>query len=280
MNANLPALILLGIGVLAAVLGGIILLVAAFRQSVVWGLVALFVPMGNIVFTCVHWAEARLGFLMNFGGVLVCIGAVFTMPDVRAAMKNGSLPMPAFAKVEPAKQVSAKELSQQIMDKREAVEKLQGSFVIIGRELQTQYAALEDRRAGLKPADVVAVAKFNEEAAAYQARNTQHRSLQQQITQTQADLEKLIATRNGASQPGGGKKVVMYTTARCPACVMAKQYFAKKGVPYEEIDVERSAQGREAFQKLGGRGVPLIMVGTKRMEGFNSQAIDAALSAG
>lgn len=280
MTAHLPALILLGIGAIAAVLGGIILLVAAFRQSVLWGLVALFVPLGNIVFTCVHWAEARLGFLLNFGGVLVCVGAIFTMPDVRAAIKNRSLPMSAFAGSEIAKPPSAQELSQQIMDKREAVEKLQGSFVLVGRELQTQYAALENRRSGLKPADVVAVAKFNEEAAAYQARNTQHRSLQQQITQTQAELEKLITARNGANQPGGSKKVVMYTTARCPACVMAKQYFAKKGVPYEEIDVEKSPQGREAFQKLGGRGVPLIMVGTKRMEGFSSQAIDAALAAG
>ena len=280
MTAHLPALIILGIGAIAAMLGGIILLVAAFRQSVPWGLVALFVPLGNIVFTCVHWAEARLGFLLNFGGVLVCIGAIFTMPDVRAAIKNGSLPMPAFAGSEIAKQPSAKELNQQIMDKREAVEKLQGSFVVVGRELQMQYAALENRRAGLKPTDVGAVAKFNEEAAAYQARNTQHRSLQQQITQTQAELEKLLAARNGASQPGGSKKVVVYTTARCPACVMAKQYFAKKGVPYEEIDVEKSPQGREAFQKLGGRGVPLIMVGTKRMEGFSSQAIDAALAAG
>ncbi len=276
MNANLPALILLGLGAVAAVLGGIILLVSAFRQSIVWGLVALFVPLGNIIFTCVHWAEARVGFLMNLAGVLVCVGAVFTMPDVRASITSGSLPSIAMKKEAP-KQLTARELSQQIMDKRQMLENEQAAFVSIGRELQVQFAALETRRQLLKQSDTAAVAKFNEEAAAYQARNAQHRKLQQQITETQATLAALTAQRAGGG-PAGAKKVVMYTTSHCPACVMAKQYFAKKGVPYEEIDVERSEQGREAFQKLGGRGVPLIMVGTQRMEGFSSQAIDAALA--
>ena len=277
MNAQLPGLILLGLGVLAAVLGGIITIVAAFRQSVLWGLVSLFVPLGNIVFTCVHWAEARVGFLMNVGGVLLCIGAVFTMPDVRAAIQKGGLPMSSFAAPEKAKPLSPQELSQQIMDKREAVENEQRTFVTTGRELQVQYSALEDRRLGLKPTDVVAVAKFNEEAAAYQARNAQHRNLQQQITQTQADLDKLIATRNGASQPGGGKKVVMYTTASCPACKVAKQYMAQKGIPYQEINVETSREGMAEYQKLGGRGVPLITVGDKKMTGFNSQELEKML---
>jgi len=41
--------------------------------------------------------------------------------------------------------------------------------------------------------------------------------------------------------------------------------------------VEASRSGYEAFQKLGGQGVQLIMVGDKRLDGFNPAALDAML---
>ena len=66
----------------------------------------------------------------------------------------------------------------------------------------------------------------------------------------------------------------MYTTARCPACVAAKAYLSRRGVRYEERDVNRSSEARQEFQSLGGRGVPLIVVGTERMEGFNAQRFE------
>ena len=58
---------------------------------------------------------------------------------------------------------------------------------------------------------------------------------------------------------------------------MAKKYFAQRGVNFEARDVEQSAAAAEEFRKLGGRGVPLILVGAKRMDGFDSQALDALL---
>jgi hypothetical protein len=45
----------------------------------------------------------------------------------------------------------------------------------------------------------------------------------------------------------------------------------------KEIDVEASREGMAAFQKLGGRGVPLILVGDQKMEGFNSQRLEQML---
>jgi glutaredoxin len=51
----------------------------------------------------------------------------------------------------------------------------------------------------------------------------------------------------------------MYTTRRCPACIAAKQYFARRGVPYTEFDVESNGAARSEFDKLGGHAVPLIM---------------------
>lgn len=281
MTVPIFSIVLIGIGVLVALVGGIMLLVAAFRQSVLWGLIVLFAPAGNIIYTCVHWAEAKAGFLLSLAGTVVCIGGICTLPEFGKAFaqaRNGQLA--GFPGSVPEQKPAAPDLTAQIAEKRARIEELQRAFAAQGSELPALYQQLEKRRKALKAGDAEAVAKFNEDAAAYQARNRQHKEIAQQMAATQNELDQLLEARSqarAAGQPAAGKKVVMYTTSSCPACVTAKQYFAKKGVPYEEIDVERSMEGRQAFQKLGGRGVPLIMVGDKRMEGFSEQALDAAL---
>ncbi|MCP5439966.1 MAG: glutaredoxin family protein [Chromatiaceae bacterium] len=67
----------------------------------------------------------------------------------------------------------------------------------------------------------------------------------------------------------GAKKVVMYSASWCGVCKKAKRYFAEKGVTYTEYDVEKSVEGKSAFKKLGGKGVPVILVGSRRMNGFS-----------
>jgi hypothetical protein len=58
---------------------------------------------------------------------------------------------------------------------------------------------------------------------------------------------------------------------------MAKQYFAQRGGVCEARDMEQSPAAMEEFRKLGSRGLPLILVGAKKVEGFGSQALDAML---
>jgi hypothetical protein len=36
-----------------------------------------------------------------------------------------------------------------------------------------------------------------------------------------------------------------------------------------EYDVETSEKGRSGYKKLNGKGVPIILVGNKRMNGFS-----------
>lgn len=64
-------------------------------------------------------------------------------------------------------------------------------------------------------------------------------------------------------------KVVMYSTVWCGVCKKAKRYFQKNNIPFKEYDVERSRKGKSDFRRLGGRGVPVILVGSKRMNGFS-----------
>ena len=66
------------------------------------------------------------------------------------------------------------------------------------------------------------------------------------------------------------KKVVMYSTQSCGVCKKAKAYFRSKRIPFSEYDVQTSSKGRRDYKRLNGRGVPIILVGNARMNGFSS----------
>lgn len=65
------------------------------------------------------------------------------------------------------------------------------------------------------------------------------------------------------------KNVIMYSASWCGVCTTAKNYFKQKDIPYKEYDVETSAKGRKDFKRLRGKGVPIILIGKKRMDGFD-----------
>ena len=72
------------------------------------------------------------------------------------------------------------------------------------------------------------------------------------------------------SPAASGRRVVMYSAKWCGVCKQARRYFRDHRVPFQEHDVENSGQGRRDFRRLGGRGVPLILVGDQRMSGFSA----------
>ena len=49
-------------------------------------------------------------------------------------------------------------------------------------------------------------------------------------------------------------------------------------MPWEERDIETSAQAAREFKSLGGVGTPLILIGDERVTGFQASKIDAALA--
>ena len=65
------------------------------------------------------------------------------------------------------------------------------------------------------------------------------------------------------------KKVIMYGAAWCGVCKKAKRYFNANNIPFIEYDIDKSSKGRREYEKLGGRGVPIILVGKQRMNGFS-----------
>jgi glutaredoxin 3 len=72
--------------------------------------------------------------------------------------------------------------------------------------------------------------------------------------------------------------VTIYTTSWCPYCRTAKALLTKKGVAFEEIDVDGKAEIRlEMTRRAGGRtSVPQIFIGGKHVGGSDDiHALDA-----
>ena len=65
-------------------------------------------------------------------------------------------------------------------------------------------------------------------------------------------------------------KVQVYSKQQCPYCVRAKALLQKKGVAYEEIDVEHDDAKRTWLVETSGqRTVPQIFVDGRPLGGFS-----------
>ena len=73
--------------------------------------------------------------------------------------------------------------------------------------------------------------------------------------------------------------VKMYATDWCPYCRQARAYFARHAIPYTELDIEKSPSARFEYDSIGGRGIPLILVGSERINGFSEPRVARALKA-
>lgn len=87
-----------------------------------------------------------------------------------------------------------------------------------------------------------------------------------------------VVSRSGpanSSRLVSGQTVVMYSASWCGVCKQARNYFHTKGIAFAEYDVETSSKGRRDFRRLGGLGVPIILDGERRMNGFSIAQFEA-----
>ena len=71
-------------------------------------------------------------------------------------------------------------------------------------------------------------------------------------------------------------KVQVYSKENCPYCVRAKSLLSRKGVTFEEIDVENDDEKRNwLVETTGQRTVPQIFVDGRSLGGFTDiEALD------
>ena len=65
-------------------------------------------------------------------------------------------------------------------------------------------------------------------------------------------------------------KILIYSSNLCPYCTMAKKLFERKGLSYDEINIDSKPEIREEMMlKTKRRTVPQIYIGDYHVGGFN-----------
>ena len=69
-------MILMCVGTIAVFVGGIMFLIVAFQESILWGLGCLIVPFVSLVFLVMFWDKAGKPFLIQLAGAVPMIAGM------------------------------------------------------------------------------------------------------------------------------------------------------------------------------------------------------------
>ena len=72
--------------------------------------------------------------------------------------------------------------------------------------------------------------------------------------------------------------VEIYITAWCGYCKKAVAYMKSRNIPYVAYDIEKDSDAKQRHRDLGGRGVPLIIIGKNKMSGFSAEVLEYYLA--
>lgn len=90
--------------------------------------------------------------------------------------------------------------------------------------------------------------------------------------------EEPALTRQAGSK--GGVKVEVYLTSWCGYCKKLVRFLNEKGIPYTAYDIEEGEAAASAYRGLGGRGVPVVRVGSHVVYGYDPDAVLGYLNEG
>ncbi|MCD6133416.1 MAG: NrdH-redoxin [Deltaproteobacteria bacterium] len=73
-------------------------------------------------------------------------------------------------------------------------------------------------------------------------------------------------------------RVVVFTGPGCPWCKKVKDYLKRNHISFKEVDVSRNASAqRDIIRMTGQMGVPVVLIGSRAVVGFNKSKIDKLL---
>ena len=76
------------------------------------------------------------------------------------------------------------------------------------------------------------------------------------------------------------KRVVLFTAPNCHWCSKAKSYLKKNNIRFKTIDLSRDKMAQKDCQRNGCRGVPVVLIGSCWICGFDENKIKKELSKG
>ncbi|NLC27899.1 MAG: glutaredoxin family protein [Campylobacteraceae bacterium] len=69
------------------------------------------------------------------------------------------------------------------------------------------------------------------------------------------------------------KRVVLFTAPGCHWCTKAKSFFKRHEIRYKTIDISKDLSAKQDCEKHGCRGVPVVMIGSRWICGFDEAKI-------
>lgn len=74
------------------------------------------------------------------------------------------------------------------------------------------------------------------------------------------------------------ERVILYATSWCSYCTMTRRFLAQNNIPYFEYDIEKSAEGKEQYDSLGLKGVPVMLIDGELVHGYDPEKISRLLN--
>lgn len=95
-----------------------------------------------------------------------------------------------------------------------------------------------------------------------------------QAARSKPGIESIPAATPAAN---GQPAVTLYSAEWCGYCTQTRELFVANGIAFVELDVEKTTAGYEGHKKLGGDGVPLIVVGDDLIRGYDESRLRSTL---
>ena len=74
--------------------------------------------------------------------------------------------------------------------------------------------------------------------------------------------------------------VEVFMTSWCGYCKKMVRFLNEKGIPYTAYDIEKDSAAAQTYQELGGRGVPVVRIGSHVVHGYSPDAVLAYYNGG
>lgn len=74
--------------------------------------------------------------------------------------------------------------------------------------------------------------------------------------------------------------VEVFMTSWCGYCKKMVRFLNEKGIPYTAYDIEKDSAAANTYKELGGKGVPVVRVGSHVVHGYSPEAVMGYYSGG
>ena len=80
-------------------------------------------------------------------------------------------------------------------------------------------------------------------------------------------------TTKQRGRTSGSVRVEVFMTSWCGYCKKMERFLNEKRIPYTAYDIEKDSAAAKTFKELGGRGVPVVRIGSHVVHGYDPGAV-------